>query len=198
MDQETERDAPTLVIPQQGPGPDTDPDPDAPFGREPGGEARAPYGWTRAGRPRLQAGGKRSPRAPAGPGKTSAPAKTPAGPDYRPAIVGLFQMVATPLAFTGEAGRLDAWATMAHGPGIAEGLNELAKIRPEVAAVLDRIIAIGPYGMVLGPLLAWLAQLAVNHSAIPEEIGKMIGARPRAELLAELDKATAAAAAAAA
>lgn len=116
------------------------------------------------------------------------------GTDYRPGIEGIFQLVAVPLAFTSP---LDAWAVGAHSPSIAEALNDLARERPEVAAVLDRILQVGPYGALIGAVLPLAAQIMTNHKKLPAEMAKTLGAIPRETLIKAMkDHANEAAAAA--
>lgn len=109
--------------------------------------------------------------------------KAVTGTDYRPGIVGLFQLVSVPLSFTSP---LDAWAVGAHSPSIADALNDLAKQRPEVAAVLERVLQVGPYGALIGAVLPLGIQILTNHSRLPDEAAESLGAIPREKLLAEL------------
>lgn len=114
---------------------------------------------------------------------SSSSRKAPAPVDYRPGIEGLAQLICVPLAFTQP---LDAAAVGMHTPTIAAALNNLAHERPEVAAVLDKVLAVGPYGELVGALLGLGAQLAVNHSMIPDQLAGNLGAIPREALEAEL------------
>lgn len=107
------------------------------------------------------------------------------GTDYRPGIMGMFQLVALPLSFTSP---LDAWAVGAHSPGIADALNDLAKERPEVAGALDRILQVGPYGAIIGAVLPLAVQVLANHGKVPAEAAESLGAVPRERLIAELGK----------
>lgn len=138
--------------------------------------------------PKLKADGsfarKRGPRkgVSAPPRRTSAASKK-AGTDYRPGLNGIFQMVAVPLAFKAPA---DAAAVGMHGPNISEALNELAKERPEVAAVLEKLLAVGPYGLVLSATLPLVIQILHNHDVIPEQMAAPLGAVPKKVLLAHL------------
>lgn len=185
-------DAPTVALvrdtePARPPGKD----PDAPFGRDAAGQAKAPYGLRKDGKPRLQGGGKRAGSGPnrsgpSAPGRAPGTRAAPPAVDYRPGIKGLIQLPAAALAFAGPTGQLDSWALTHYGPGIADGLNELAKIRPEVAALLDRVVSMGPYGLVLGPVLMLAVQLLMNHELIPIEIGKLAGGKTRDEIAADL------------
>lgn len=109
-------------------------------------------------------------RAATAPGKKPAPrpaARTSQREDYRPRILGVLQLVALPLAFKAPA---DGAAVEMHAPNIAQALHDLAMEQPEVAAVLDRILKVGPYGALLTAVVPLLLQLAANHGAVPAGI----------------------------
>jgi len=120
--------------------------------------------------PRKSARPKAAPRA---------SAARPKAPDFRPGLNGVFQLIATPLAFTQP---LDAVAVANHGPNIAEALNDLAQERPEVAAVLQRILAVGPYGAVIAATLPLVVQLLHNHDVLPAEPAERLGATRKSAL----------------
>lgn len=92
------------------------------------------------------------------------------GVDYRPGIMGMMQLPAAVLAFAGTNKpelAADAATITVYGPGVAEALNELAKERPEVAAVLDRILSVGPYGLIIAAVTPMVLQILANHGLIP-------------------------------
>lgn len=139
----------------------------------------APYGYLKDGvTPRKRPGPpKGTPRKTTGaaapkPTRKAGPrAKTSAAlPDYRDGVAGLLQIPAFILA---SAGRLnpvleyDGIAVAVATPSIAEAVNALAQEEPRVAAVLDKILQVGPYGALLGALVPLVAQIAVNHKRIP-------------------------------
>jgi hypothetical protein len=139
-----------------------------------------------AGIPAPPRGGRRRPTASATPPKkkTAPPRpRTPKKTDYRQGITGAFQIISLPLAFAAPA---DAAAITAHAPTIAEALNDLAQDRPEVAAVLDRILAGGPYAALFAAMLPLGVQLAHNHGLIPEQMASQMGATPKRHILAQL------------
>lgn len=93
-----------------------------------------------------------------------APVAARGATDYRPGINNLGQMVAFGLSFAAPA---DAAAIMVHTPPIAEALNNLAAVKPDVAAVLDRLMSAGPYGEIMLAVTPLIVQIMVNHHAIP-------------------------------
>jgi hypothetical protein len=153
--------------------------------------AEFPYGRKADGTPRKKSG------PPAGSGPTGGtrtiprvsaakPRKTQArkqttGTDYRPGIQGLMQIPAAALGAMGmrdKAFALDGAAIAMHTPQIAEALNDLAQDNLAVAAALDKILSVGPYGAILGAVLPLVAQIAANHRALPDQITQGMGAMP--------------------
>ncbi len=147
---------------------------------EAGYDDSAPYGYLKDGvTPRKKPGPSKGTPKPSAP-RTAAPKPTrkagprakasAATPDYREAVAGLLQIPAFILA---SAGRLnpvleyDGIAVAVATPNIAEAVNSLAEQEPRVAAVLDKILTVGPYGALLGALVPLAAQIAVNHKKIP-------------------------------
>lgn len=158
----------------------------------------APWGRTRDGQPRRKPGRRPSGTNPNGgtiprprrttPRKPAASKKT--GPDYRPGIIGFLQIPAFALGAAGQVNEdfaLDGAALSMHAPNIAEALNQLAAENPTVAAALDRILAVGPYGAIIGACLPLLLQIAANHRAIPDSMATSApGVFPRDEFRAML------------
>lgn len=104
-------------------------------------------------------------------------------PDYRGGILGIMQLAAAPLAFTYPA---DAAAVITHAPPIADALHALALERPEVARVLDTVLAVGPYGAVIAAVLPLVVQLLHNHGVLSTPMAVSLGATPKDEILAML------------
>lgn len=88
--------------------------------------------------------------------------------DYRPALLGLAQL---PQMALGLAARifnrpklaLDGLAVGIHAPVIADALNETAKTEAQAAALLDKLMVVGPWGLVIAAALPLGAQFLVNH-----------------------------------
>lgn len=144
-------------------------DPEAPYGRKKDGTPKAKPGPRKDGVsvPRASTG---QPRAPRPTRRTNARAARTAAPDYRQGVSGLLQIPAFVLASAGRlnpALEFDGIAVATHTPAIAEALNSLALEEPRVAAVLDKILTVGPYGALLGALVPLAAQIAVNHKRLP-------------------------------
>jgi len=156
----------------------------------PGKDAEAPYGRTASGNPRRKPGprGPRSSSSSSTPRRPATPRtpRKPSMPDYRPGIVGIAQLVAAPLAIAGQRSPValaDAAAITVHAAPIAEGLQAAAQMDARVAAILDRVLQIGPYAMVVEPIVSLVVQLAANHEVIPITAARGLGAMSRDELI---------------
>lgn len=94
------------------------------------------------------------------------------GTDYTEGIIGMMQLPAGVLGIVGAQTNsvplvADSAVITAHAPHVAEALNALAQERPEVAAVLDKVLRAGPYGAILGAVLPMGLQLLANHKVVP-------------------------------
>lgn len=175
-------------------------DAEAPFGRDADGKPIAPYGLTQEGRPRKSAAGrpanpdsKRSKRRAAS--SSSPPRRKPTpsssarkqqGPDYAQGVMDLCAgpMVALTLAgMRAPALLADAAAMEMHLPPIAGALGELAQTRPEVAAMLDRLMVAGPYTALVSATLPLGLQLAANHGLVKPGV---FGTVPPEQLIGEI------------
>lgn len=167
----------------------------APADATPAGES-APYGRRADGSPRAKPGRKpkRAPAAPRPP--SSRPASRPAArskpktPDFRPGIVGFFQLLATPFLIAGQMGNslalADAAAIRVHAPAIADGMQTTAENDERFAAVLERVLAAGPWAAVITPVLGLGLQLGANHGLVPPAMAQMAGALPPEALIEHL------------
>lgn len=187
----TESDALTVDLPGEGDwavpperDPAPEPDPGAPWGRKADGTPRSKPGRRPKGEPKPDTGKTATPPPRKATSGRKPPPRKPSKPDYRQGIVSLLSLPAGILGAAGAGlGRrelvADAATIMMHAPPIADGLNELAGLDARVAGVLDRVLAAGPYGALVGALVPAFAQIAANHGMIrpgalgthdPEEI----------------------------
>ena len=162
-------------------------DPEAPHGREEDGTPKAPNGHGPDGTPKKLPGrpSSASAKAPKAPAARKPSAKK--GTSYREGILGLIQMPAAGLALAGmkkPALAADAATITAHAPGLADALDAVAQEQPAVAAVLDRVLSVGPYGLVLAAAMPMALQLLVNHKILPPGLG---GTVPVEDILAGLE-----------
>ena len=144
-----------------------------------GATPEAPYGYKKNGEPY-----QRRPKGSVKPSQRKR--QQTSQPDYTEAVNGLFQLAALPLSFAAPA---DAWAITAYGPGISTALNDLAQERPEVAAVLDKVLQAGPYGALIAAIVPLVAQLLANHGLLP---AGFFGTRSKEDILASLTNQAAA------
>jgi hypothetical protein len=61
----------------------------------------------------------------------------------------------------------DAAAITVHALPIASALDDLAHEDAAVAAVLERVLQVGPYGALLAAVAPLVLQVLANHEAIP-------------------------------
>ncbi len=127
--------------------------------RPPGARGRKPK-WHKECRPSTKASGTRR------------KASKSAGVNYREGLDALFSTASFGLLMAaGDHNKpllADAKAVAEHGPNISAALDQLANEKPEVAAVLEKILAVGPYGLVLGAVAPLVAQVLSNHgTSIP-------------------------------
>lgn len=139
------------------------------------------------GNPRFNKDGSlRKRRSDAG-ARTTAPkpAKAPSNAHkrYFDGVSGLMQIASAGLAM---ANPVDGFCVAQHTPPIASAVADLAVDRPEVAAALDKVLAVGPYGALIGAVLPLVVQIAHNHNRVPEEMAKALGATPKPLIEAHL------------
>ncbi|MER7953058.1 hypothetical protein ABTY59_37335 [Streptomyces sp. NPDC096079] len=169
-------------------------DEQAPHGRDENGTPYAPYGYKANGDPKLSNRGR--PAANAGP-KVAAPPKKAGAPaaksaaktssakkgrseeETRGMLLGLAQMVITPLAAAGvnpavrkrignrqgDALAGDAVILHAAAPGLVDGVMAYAKHKPGVLAWMDKAEDLAPSFLLIQELGKLGAALAKNHMA---------------------------------
>lgn len=98
---------------------------------------------------------------------------------YAEGVAGLLQVPAAVLSFVDP---VDGYCVAKHTPNIAGAVADLAVERPEVAAALERVMAVGPYGALIGAVLPLAVQIMHNHGMVPEPMAKAMGATPRREI----------------
>ncbi len=72
-----------------------------------------------------------------------------------------------------------------HGPRIAEETARVAESAEPVGKVLDMLAMSGPYAALVGAVLPFAAQIAMNHKVIPE-VTALQGVVPPATLEAQV------------
>ncbi|HWW95507.1 MAG TPA: hypothetical protein VN375_19210 [Vicinamibacteria bacterium] len=125
---------------------------------------------TKSGKPdgRSRAAREARGQQPTAPGKKPTPAASRKGArDYRKGIEGIGQLVAGGLMFVAPA---DAAAVGFHTPPIAEALNDLAQEDPRFAAMLDKLMKVGPYSALLAAVAPLMLQILCNHGKMPAGI----------------------------
>ncbi len=98
--------------------------------------------------------------------------------NYRDGITGLLQIPAFGLGMfapINPAFGLDSATILLHAPVIASALEQTALNNEQVAAMLDQILTVGPWGALLGALVPLAVQIAANHGLVPagEESGTL-------------------------
>lgn len=165
----------------------------------------APYGVTADGKPRAKPGRKPGQRNGTGQAarKATTATKTPGPPsakpaaaktaqkrtqvDYRPGLLGLFGQATMAAATVGvlrnePALIADAAAIDNAAPAIADAINSAADTWPLVAAICDKVLAVGPHAGGIVALVGLVGQIAVNHKMMPA--GLVPGTMPRDQLAA--------------
>lgn len=118
--------------------------------------------------------------------KGKAPASTPRkkksyGTDYTEGVTELLTTPAIVLGVVGaKAGNIplvaDAAVVEHYAPRIAVAVNALAQEKAEVAAVLDRVLKVGPYAALIGAVVPMGIQILANHGIIPAGKGGVMTA----------------------
>lgn len=126
---------------------------------------------TPRGKPGPKPGAKKSPgpRTSTPPRARSGPAKS-VGPDYAAGFAGLLSLPTAALLLAGQRKpelQADAVALAIHTGPISEAVGQLARDQAAVAAVLDKLMAVGPYGALIAAVSPLVLQVMCNHGIIP-------------------------------
>lgn len=97
---------------------------------------------------------------------------------------GVTQLLSMPAAILGVVGSqtnnlplvADAAVVNHYAPQVASAVNDLAQERPEVAAVLDRVLKAGPYAALMGAVVPMAMQILANHKILPAGVGGTMSA----------------------
>jgi hypothetical protein len=95
-------------------------------------------------------------------------------------------LAAAPLAIAGQANvaaLADAATLTVYADPVADGFQQVAETDARVAAVLDRVMQVGPYAAIIAPLIGLVTQLGVNHRLVPEALGAQLGAMSPAAII---------------
>jgi len=149
---------------------------------------RRDAGGRRAAAPRTSTA--RAKRAPGGGGSSSG-AKLLAEQHARHAQA-VKDAVGVPLAFLAFTSPVDAHTLTDLVEPMAEALATVAPEAPWLAAALDKVGGIGGWTTVGTILLVGAVQVLHNHDRIPEDVARMVGAKPKRETVALLEQRAAA------
>lgn len=156
--------------------------------------SEAPWGYKKDGTPKQRPGrrpsGNTASSVPGAPRPIRRAAAKKGQPDYRPGMMGIAQMIAAPLVMIGaqrksEALQADGLTVITHSPPVVEAINDLAHDDPRVAAILDKVMAVGPYGALVGAVIPMVTQLLRNHAFGPKEVLESMGAKAPEKLISE-------------
>lgn len=107
--------------------------------------------------------------------------KKSSGTDYTEGVTQLLSMPAAMLGVVGSQTNnlplvADAAVVNHYAPEVGKAVNDLAQERPEVAAVLDRVLKAGPYAALIGAVVPMTLQILANHKVVPVGIAGTMSA----------------------
>jgi hypothetical protein len=148
---------------------------EAPYGYNPNtgkpytmsAEKRAEMGERLAAGRRRAASTRPPSRKSSRPSSTRPKAPKPApGPTYAGTVLGGLVLVAGVLGAIPPL-RLDAAALVMHGPNIAGAVEEVALEDARVAALIEKMAKVTPYGALASAVMGFALQVAANHHLVP-------------------------------
>lgn len=110
------------------------------------------------------------------------------GSAHRENVLGLVQIIGLPLAAAStrdDRFAADLIALNATAPAIADAVDGIAQSNRRMAAALDKLADVGPYGLLIGALAPLILQVAANHGALP--VG-MMGTVSHEDLIAAAER----------
>ncbi|MFJ6530893.1 hypothetical protein ACIQMZ_37305 [Streptomyces longwoodensis] len=99
--------------------------------------------------------------------------------EYAKQVAGVLQVPATLLSL---ADPVDGYCAAQLVKPWSDAIADLALQYPQVAAAIEKAAVVGPLTGLVGVGMLTIAQFGMNHGKVPENIGTMFGARPRAEI----------------
>jgi hypothetical protein len=93
---------------------------------------------------------------------------------------------AVPLTVLSFVDPVDAYCVSELVDPLSEALATVAQDQPQLAAMLDRLSGAGGWSAVVAVVAVGAVQIAHNHGKVPENIARMMGAKPRSEIEAIL------------
>jgi hypothetical protein len=102
-------------------------------------------------------------------GSKNKPKPEPEEQQLEQAIRGILQLPAAGFIIAGQRVHstplvADGATILVHGPGVAKAIVEIAENDPRVMALLEKVLAFGPYGVLLAALIPAVAQGIRNHN----------------------------------
>lgn len=134
---------------------------------------------------RESTGGRAAPR-----GTRRRAPSAPSEPSPAETVRGLLQIPATAVVMVGQRVEsvplvADGATILVHGPAFAQAVEEIAKHDPRVAAILEKLVTFGPYGMFVTVCVIAGAQFARNHDEKNAAILEGFGAVPPHEIITQ-------------
>jgi hypothetical protein len=82
-------------------------------------------------------------------------------------VNGIFQLAGLGFIMTGQFA--DAGAVSLHGPAISNEVVNLAEGDDRIAAVVDKLLQVGPYAGLVAAVMPLVLQILANHKIVPAD-----------------------------